>query len=83
MIVQNDNSYEVLYNLNVGDTFVHEGKVFMLLKPSYFDNLTKEVGNILSDEMKQRAAVWLATGDIVIFDKYVNVYKRDYMLLRN
>jgi len=83
MIVQNDNSYEVLYNLNVGDTFVHEGKVFMLLKPSYFDNLTKEVGNILSDGMKQRVAVWLATGDIVIFDKYVNVYKRDYMLLRN
>lgn len=83
MIVQNDNSYEVLYNLNVGDTFVHEGKVFMMLKPSYFDNLTKEVGNILSDGMRQRAAVWLATGDIVIFDKYVNVYKRDYMLFRN
>lgn len=83
MVIEHEDAYEVLYNLNVGDTFVHEGKIFMMLKPSYFDNLTKEVGNILSDGMKQRAAVWLATGDIVIFDKYVNVYKKDFKLVKN
>ncbi|MBO5424064.1 MAG: hypothetical protein J6A25_00965 [Lachnospiraceae bacterium] len=81
MKVTNNNLYEVLYNLNPGETFVHEGLTYMMLSPSYCDNITKEIGNILSDGMKQRAAVWLSTGDIVIFDKYTHVYKKDFQVL--
>ena len=83
MVIEHDTAYEVLYNINPGETFIHEGMTYMMLCPSYCDNITKEIGNILSDGMKQRAAVWLATGDIVIFDKYVNVYRKDFKLVKN
>ncbi len=83
MIIEHDTAYEVLYNIAAGETFIHEGMTYMMLNPSYCDNITKEIGNILSDGMKQRAAVWLATGDIVIFDKYVNVYRKDFKLVKN
>lgn len=83
MIIEYDTSREVLYNIAAGETFIHDGKIYMMLNPSYCDNITKQIGNILSDGMRQRAAVWLATGDITIFDKYVNVYKKDFRLTKN
>ena len=83
MIIEHDTAYEVLYNVAAGETFIYEGKTYMMLNPSYCDNITKEIGNILSDGMRQRAAVWLSTGDIVIFDKYINVYKKDFKLVKN
>lgn len=82
MTIDTSNTqYETLYNLEAGDTFIHEGKIYLVIKGSVYHCVSKNTETIYEDAMREVACVDLVFNEIKVFDKYTRVYPKQYKLV--
>ena len=71
MKVEDQIKYEILYNLFPGETFIHQGRVYMMCQLSPDKALAV-------DETTERVVLELSNGFLQRIDKYTYVYPKDY-----
>lgn len=82
MIISNGSiNYEVLYNLSAGDTFMYEGRIYLVVKGTVFNTRTESCGSVYTDAMTEVPCIDLVFNEIKVFDKYTRVYPRAYQLV--
>lgn len=82
MIISNGSiNYEVLYNLSAGDTFMYEGRIYLVVKGTVFNTRTESCGTVYTDAIKEVPCIDLVFNEIKVFDKYTRVYPCAYQLV--